>query len=435
MCAHGTSDDHQATYIQNLMKKLAHPHTNERLEAVKYLAQKGPGAKPALPALVLRLVDFDIRVRQAASQALDTIDNSWTADDSIVKQVIPQLVRALGKSPTREPEWAYSVLARIGRSAVPELAKALYDESDDVKQVWAARTLGRIGIDAEEAAVDLGKALSNPKIHVREAAAEALIELRGTSESALPDLVRALSDRHPPVRVAVIRTLQRIGPAASVAIPGLVNLLSDPVEDVHRGAMDALAAIGTKAVTLLVRILKNRTQSRSEAFTELLNDMIEIIERVDPSALGHYRVESYHNLLWHFKFSLERSPEKVHEASVTILGMIGPEAKEAIPVLIETSKDLNPSLRIESIRALGRIGPAAKVALRTLVEAGMDEDSQVRSIAIDTLSKIDREWPTNPQVKAILCSLPPESMDPREHNIIIEFLKRLAQAKEESSRS
>lgn len=424
------SNNDQGNDVQKIVKKLAHPHIAERLQAMEYLAKRGPEAKLALPALVLKLVDFDIRVRQVASRTLDTIDNSWTTDDSVVKQVIPQLVQALGKSPTREPEWACSVLTRIGRRAVPELDRALYEESDDVKQVWAARTLGRIGVDAEEAARDLGKALSSPKIHVREAAAKALVELGIAAEPALLDLIRALSDSHPPVRTATARALQRLGPTASIAVPGLVNLLCDRVDDVHKSAMDALAAMSTKAVPPLIRILENRTRRRAEAFTELLEDMIDIMGRVDPSAIGHYRVESYRNLLWHLQFALERSPEKVHEAAATILGMIGPEAKEAIPVLIEGSKDENCLLRREAVRALGLIGPAAGVALETLFEAGMDKDARVREYAVEALSNIDREWPTNPKIKAFIESLPRESMDSRQRNDVIEFLKCVAQAEE-----
>lgn len=60
----------------------------------------------------------------------------------------------------------------------------------------------------------------------------------------------------------------------------------------------------------------------------------------------------------------------------------------------------------------------------------MDKDARVREYAVEALSNIDREWPTNPKIKAFIESLPQESMDSRQRNDVIEFLKCVAQAEE-----
>jgi HEAT repeat protein len=424
MCVHGISDDHQGNDVQKLVKKLKHPHASERLKAIEYLAQKGPEAKTALPNLILSLVDFDALVRQTARQTLEVIDPAWTAD-SIVKPVLPQLVKALGKSLTREPQWAQSVLSEIGKSAVPELTKALSDDRDYVLQVWAARTLGSIGPDAGDAAVDLGRALNNTQIHIREAAAKALAELGVASEPALLELVRALHDKHPPIRLAAARALQKLGPTASIAIPGLVNLLCDCVDDVHKSAMDALAAIGTKAVPPLIRILENRTQRRSEAFTELLVDMLKVFDSADPSALGHYRVESCRNLRWHLQCAFERNPEKIHTVATIVLGMIGPEANEAIPVLTDMLKTENSLLRREAAHAIRRIGYAVDSDLEALVEATTHENPRGESYALETLSEIDPKLLNRLQIEEFLISLPRKCINTRDRETARKLLKRI----------
>ena len=45
------------------------------------------------------------------------------------------------------------------------------------------------------------------------------------------------------------------------------------------------------------------------------------------------------------------------------LSRIGPEAKGAVPVLIEALHDYDPKVRYCSAKALGKIGAAAKVAM------------------------------------------------------------------------
>ena len=51
---------------------------------------------------------------------------------------------------------------------------------------------------------------------------------------------------------------------------------------------------------------------------------------------------------------------------VYTLGKIGPEAKAAVPSLIELLKDQSESIRISSSIALGNIGPEVKVAIPEL---------------------------------------------------------------------
>ena len=66
-------------------------------------------------------------------------------------------------------------------------------------------------------------------------------------------------------------------------------------------------------------------------------------------------------------------------SALSILGNIGPEAKAAVPVLIDALDDKEPSVRQYALSALVSIGPearaAAPVLMETLTKIQQDKDS------------------------------------------------------------
>lgn len=71
----------------------------------------------------------------------------------------------------------------------------------------------------------------------------------------------------------------------------------------------------------------------------------------------------------------------------------------AVPKLIETLKDNDPSIRCSAALALGRIGPPAAAAFPALVEMTGDDSVRVRSDACLALIRVDRD---NTEVIAVL---------------------------------
>jgi HEAT repeat protein len=67
---------------------------------------------------------------------------------------------------------------------------------------------------------------------------------------------------------------------------------------------------------------------------------------------------------------------------------MGPDAKDAIPALIEALKDNDVQVRRTVARALGKIGPAAKSAVPALQKVTNDADRQVRDAATLALKRI-----------------------------------------------
>ncbi|MBU4502509.1 MAG: HPr family phosphocarrier protein, partial [Nanoarchaeota archaeon] len=78
-------------------------------------------------------------------------------------------------------------------------------------------------------------------------------------------------------------------------------------------------------------------------------------------------------------------------AAAEVLGNIGPEAKEAVPYLIEALKDESLYVRLAAAEALGNIGPEAKEAVPYLIEALKDESLYVRRAAAVSLGNIGPE--------------------------------------------
>ena len=144
-----------------------------RVGAAQALAEIGPAAKPAVPALVKALKARNEKVREHSALALGAI------------------------GPTAAAE------------AVGPLAAALTDEQIDVR-VAAAKALARMGPKAADVIPDLVRALRKAQDRVRLAAAEALKALGPKAAPAAADLVEALMDNHPPV-----------GPVAADALVGI----------------------------------------------------------------------------------------------------------------------------------------------------------------------------------------------------------------------
>jgi HEAT repeat protein len=88
--------------------------------------------------------------------------------------------------------------------------------------------------------------------------------------------------------------------------------------------------------------------------------------------------------------NLQGSDPDVRYRAARALSDIGPEAKDAVPVLIKCLKDRSPDVRFEAALALGAIGQAAEAAIPAISEC-LKEDRylRVRAMAALVLSRIN----------------------------------------------
>ena len=95
--------------------------------------------------------------------------------------------------------------------------------------------------------------------------------------------------------------------------------------------------------------------------------------------------------------NLKHEDPEVRLEAVQALAEMGPDAREAVPVLNNTLLT-DPDWRVRgwSALALGRIGPAAKESVPALLEAMNDPNREVRRAAIRALPYINARRPAAP---------------------------------------
>src|SRR5262245_47855195 len=186
--------------VSDLIKRLDYTDWKVRADAVDALADRGPDAAEAVPALIAGLNDW--RLRRSASKALTRIGDP----------AIPALLQALDAENHRQTP-VCKALARMGSAIVPDL-------------LVAARH-------------------RNPKI--RNGAISVLGDLGPAAERAIPVLIETLKRR----RIEI--TFPYSGP---VLVDHGIDLLNFRVEDDADGsrqaAASALARLGPRAVPALL---------------------------------------------------------------------------------------------------------------------------------------------------------------------------------------
>ena len=79
--------------------------------------------------------------------------------------------------------------------------------------------------------------------------------------------------------------------------------------------------------------------------------------------------------------------------AIEILGDMGPEAKNAVPALIEQLNSSEDYLRESAVLTLGAIGPQAKESLPALRKMKDDPDALIRSAAERAIREVEKQNP------------------------------------------
>jgi HEAT repeat protein len=274
------------------------------------------------------------------------------------------LVDRLGR---RGWEEAQRQLVAQGPPAVPFLIEALGDDEQDLRQAQAAQTLGLIGPAAAGALHPLMKALRNPQMHVRRAAAEALRRIgppaAADAAAVVASLRELLHDWSPEIRATGAAVLASMGPGAAAAVPDLVELLADKEDEVREAAVGALAQIGEAAAPALSRVLQARGRLREEQVSETRRSLRHIVEGVvgneDAPRIGGDAVHERDNVVWHLREAteyLKLLEGRFFPAVAAVLGRVAPAGDEvAVATLEEASRDGSSFLRDAARQALQRI--------------------------------------------------------------------------------
>jgi HEAT repeat protein len=223
------------------------------------------------------------------------------------------------------------------KDAVLALVRVLHDPEANVSHA-AAYALGQIG-PAARGAVPALLAYA-PNMGFFDSAYFAKAVLSPIGAAAVPALRTALDDPDVKIRVRAAQALGPIGPAAKEAVPGLIALLSEENEDPRGSAASALGGIGPAANEAI------------PALTAALHDKQGPVRYAAAEALGKLGAAAVPALIADTK-----NPQGYYVELLNAFARIGPDARAAIPVLVEIRKTEDEPFPSHALMALRRIAP------------------------------------------------------------------------------
>jgi HEAT repeat protein len=217
-------------------------------------------------------------------------------------------------------------------------------------------------------------------------------EFRGETNKTVPVLITLLRDNDTSVRRKAAWSLGRIGPDAKRGVPALIEALKDPDMAPERtdvrvsgGAAFALGRIGPEAKTAIPALIAAIQSSDASSRALPIAALVQIAPNDN---------EVIRTLI---QLLSEKQDLGTRADAANALGLVGSQAKDAVPLLIDLLKvrdEKNPSLsataRKIAVSTLGKIGKQAKAAVPAVKEALTDPDPGVRSEAASALERIER---------------------------------------------
>jgi HEAT repeat protein len=184
--------------IPALVEALADQDMDVRYHALSALGWAGPAARPAAPVVIKMFAQKDAGLRRKAAEALGRI----TPDGAL-----EVLILAFGDTDPEVRGAAAEAAAKFGARAVPALTEALREKSP-LRHHQALAALGHLGADARDAVGALREVLLGKRPGDAEATAATLAKI---GKAAVPALADGVKDERPEVRAAAIAGLQTVG--------------------------------------------------------------------------------------------------------------------------------------------------------------------------------------------------------------------------------
>ncbi len=363
------------------------PFAPEPQPTAYYAALKAIGAA-TVPALLEQFAGPDPKSRETAARALAFLGPA-------AKPAVPRLVASLDDPDRRfDAAWALGGIGPLARASIGPLIVGLKDP-DPAFRARSAQTLGRIDRAqsppryhyenvGQRAVEPLTAALADPDARVREASATALCSIGREASVAIPDLARLLGDPSADVRAAVLEGLPRFHGIPASERETVARLLADPNRRVRLAAADAFQdedMTNLAVVSGLITVLKDSdTEVRARAALVLaltnsrdgmtLDDRSTYTGRADPAVLAKMP-----GACFALQAALSDSDRRVRAASAYVLPIFKSEAKSTIPLMIPLLKDPVQFVRIAAAEGLRQFGPEAREAVPDLLEAAASSEA------------------------------------------------------------
>lgn len=334
-----------AEAVPEIQEVLKSENPSARLEALVALGEFGDASKPAIPAIVSVATHDEFKhVRYAAIYALGKIGGGDSAN----------------------------ALFQKGMESQDEFGKTI--------SAWAlARTNPNNKEFVAEAVAVIVNAFQSDDVHVRQAAARAVVEFDVDREVVAPLLVKALEDKDQTVVANAIAALASLGPKALTHVD---DALSN--KGLRHYSVRLIARLGREAeaaVPALIEALGNQTDSPEDV--EFIREAHFALSQIGPGAKAAIPT---------LVKALSSSDEEVAASAGYALGKMGDEARAAIPALQRAGTSESPIVQAASVFALWQIqpgNPARRVQATSLLLKALDDDRDyVRAGAATMLGEL-----------------------------------------------
>lgn len=290
---------------------------------------------------------------------------------------VSKLIADLNSTNSSSRVQAIDALAKQGQLAVPALIECLNDDDASVR-ANAALALGRIGPQASATVPFLAELLADQDHIVRRHAAFSMYQIDANLSDYADAFVKLLSDTDPQLVNDARTALAKMGTNAT---PKLLDALKAQNSAIRWNAIELLGktAANDDSIKLALReaLGDEEPQVRQSAFNALAQIQALVIDDII-TALADRDVSVR-----------AKAAASFYQLASPGTGQFDPEAKRAIPSLIQGLQDESLDVRRSVANAVGVFEKDAEAAVPALVELLGDEDVFVAQFAARSLTKID----------------------------------------------
>ena len=289
----------------------------------------------------------------------------YTVERTAGEQLLETLVQALSR--------IGAVLAHAPTILSP-LRQAAKDEDSDVRQAAVEALANLKPLDPASLTV-LCQAAKDKDWHVRQAAVQALANLKTLDPESLTVLLNATKDWASDVRQAAVQALANLKSLDPESLAVLHEATKDPDGNVRYAAVQALAnlkSLDPESLTVLRKATEDQNWSVRHAAVQALGNL----KPLDPASLTVLRKAT------------EDQNWSVRHAAVQALGNLKPLDPASLTILREATKDTDRDVRQAAVQALQNLKTLDPASLTILRKATKDTDRDVRQAAVQALASL-----------------------------------------------
>ncbi len=202
------------------------------------------------------------------------------------------------------------------------------------------------------------------------------------AEEVIPNLTSALQDTNRWARRIAIQSLDWIGPRADAAVPGLIEVLKEPIGtnqfSLGSSAAIALGKIGSASAPAVPLIRKLFEQEKN---WNLRCSLASALFRIDPGQADA--------LAFLTNGVTSHQPASDRWIAASQLGEIGPDAKAAVPVLLEALEGTNDMLHSQIPGTLKKMGMPTETFLPAMKKNLASKNETTRANTAARILEID----------------------------------------------